>query len=186
MIITIGRQLAAGGREVGKQVAELLNLQYFDKELLLEAARRSGIADERFSLADEKYNLFTLALSTNNQRLFEFQAQTIRQLASECNCLILGRAADYILRDFPNLFSIFLSADIEQRARVVALQENISHDDAINFIEKTDRNRANYYNFYTGRHWGDSHYDLCINTSRFGINGTVQTILNAVKQSHKD
>ena len=182
MIITIGRQLAAGGREVGKKLAEQLGMRYFDKELLLESARRSGIADELFLRADEHYNLFTLALSTDSQKLFQFQSDTIRQLADEGDCLFLGRAADYILRDRSDLFSVFLTADMESRIRRVMQKDGLTAEQAQAFIEKTDRRRADYYNFYTGKHWGDSNgYDLCLNTSRFGIEGTVRVIVEGLE-----
>lgn len=182
MIITIGRQLAAGGREVGRMIADELNLRYFDKEILLESARRSGIADELFRHADENCNLFTLALSTRSQRLFEYQSEAIAELAQAGNCLFLGRAADYILRNRDDLFSVFLSADNDDRMSRLVCKEQISDNEAISLIEKTDKRRAEYYNFFTGKKWGDSRgYDLCINTTVMGIDGTVKLIIDAVK-----
>lgn len=182
MIITIGRQLAAGGRSVGKILSQQLGLRYFDKELLLESARRSGIADELFLRADERYNLFTLALSTDSQKLFQFQSDTIQQLAAEGDCLFLGRAADYILRDRKDVFSVFLCADMKDRVRLVMQKEGLQESEAVSFIEKTDRRRADYYNFFTGKRWGDSNgYDLCINTSRFSTKTTAEIIKSAVE-----
>ncbi|MBR1808781.1 MAG: cytidylate kinase-like family protein [Paludibacteraceae bacterium] len=186
MIITIGRQLAAGGRTVGQILAGQLGLKYFDKELLLESARRSGIADELFLRADEHYNLFTLALKTDTQKLFQFQSDTIRQLAEEGDCLFLGRAADYILRDRKDLFTVFLSADMQDRVATVMKKEGMTEEEAAAFIEKTDRRRSDYYNFYTGKRWGDGNcYDLCLNTSRFGIEGTVEIIKTSVECSER-
>ena len=182
MIITIGRQLGAGGRDIGRILASSLNLRYFDKELLLESARQSGFAHELFLRADERYNLFTLALSTDSQKLFQYQSDTIRQLASEGDCLFLGRAADYILRDRDDVLSVFLTADMEDRILRVIEKDGMTEKDALAFIEKTDRNRAHYYNFFTGKHWGDSSgYDICLNTSRFGMEGTVEIIKACVK-----
>ena len=181
MVVTIGRQLAAGGRDIGKRLAERLHLRYFDKELLLEAARQSGIAEELFFRADEHYNLFTLALSTDSQKLFQFQSDTIRGLAEEGNCLFLGRAADYILRERKDLFSVFLTADMPDRIRLVMEKDGLSEKEAMAFIEKTDRKRADYYNFFTGRRWGDSSgYDICLNTSSFGIEGTIEIICESI------
>ncbi len=181
MILTISRQLAAGGREIGRLLASELNLKYFDKKSLLDSARRSGIADDLLLRADEHYNLFTLALSTDSQKLFQFQTDTIRQLAQSGNCLFVGRAADYILRDRNDVFSVFLSADISDRIRCVMTKDNLTEAEAESFILKTDRRRADYYNFYTDKQWGDSNgYDLCLNTSRFGVKGTVKIIEESI------
>lgn len=183
MIITIGRQLAAGGREIGQMIAKRLNLHYFDKELLIESARESGIAHEMFLRADEHYNLFTLALKTDNQRLFQFQSDTIRRLATEGNSLFMGRAADYILRDRDDLFSVFLTADIKDRIKRVMKHDNLNEQEATRFIKRTDRRRAAYYNFYTGRRWGEAlGYDICINTSRLGIDNSVEIIVESINR----
>ncbi len=185
MILTIGRELASGGRDIGKMLSERLGLRYFDKELLLEAARQSGIAQELFLRADEHYNLFTLALSTDSQRLFQFQSDTIRQLACGGDCLFLGRAADYILRERKDLFTVFLTANMEDRVQRVMQRDGLSERDAITFIEKTDKKRSDYYGFFTGKRWGDSSgYDLCLNTSRFGIEGSAEIIAQSVKMTN--
>lgn len=182
MIITIGRQLAAGGREVGALLAERLGLRYFDKELLQEAAKQSGITQDTFLRADENYNLFTLALNTDRQKLFQWQSETIRRLAAEGDCLFLGRAADYVLRDRSDIFSVFLTADLADRVTRIMEGENMQEKEALAFIENSDSRREDYYNFFTGKHWGDSSgYDLCINTSRFGITATADIIIAALR-----
>lgn len=180
MIITIGRQLAAGGRAVGKRLAQELNLHYYDKGLLAAAAEESGLSVEHFSAADEQYNIFTLAFSSDNQRLFEIQAETIRQLAAKEDCLFVGRAADYVLRDRQDVLSVFLVADLNDRQQRLMLKEGVAEKEARAMIEKADRRRADYYNFYTGKQWGSALcYDLCLNTSQIDIPTAVSIIRQA-------
>ncbi len=183
MIITIGRQLAAGGREVGKQLAKQLNLHYYDRSLLAVAARESGIAEDLFSAADEQYNIFTMALKADNQELFQIQSEVIQHLAEKGNCLFVGRAADYVLRERHDLLSVFLTANTEDRIQRIMKGEHLSEKEAKNFIGKADRRRSDYYNFYTGKQWGCANgYDLCINTSRLSIPLTVQLIAEAANK----
>ena len=182
MIITIGRQLAAGGRAAGRRVAERLGLRYYDKELILEAARQSGLSPDMFLRADEQLGLFTLALNTDTQKLFQLQSDPIRRLAEAGNCLFVGRAADYVLRDRHDLLSVFLTADTADRIMRIMSGQHLSEREARLLVERADRRRAGFYNFYTNRRWGDaSGYDLCLNTSRLGIDRTADLIVQTAR-----
>lgn len=186
MIITIGRQLAAGGREIGKCLAEKLSLKYYDRELIIEAGRQSGLNTSLFEQVDEKHDLFMYALGAKNPELFRIQADVIAQLAEADNCIFVGRCADYILRDRPNHISIFLSADLNDRIKHISRHEKCSARHAVDIIEKADRQRAEYYEFYTGKTWGmASSYDLCLNTSKFSTEEIVRLVCHAIDNRRK-
>lgn len=177
MIVNIGRQLAAGGRQVAKELARQLDLAYYDKELLFEAARRSGFNAELFERADETHNRFMYALGAGNPELFRILSEVIVSLASERGCVFVGRCADYVLRDRTDCLNVFLSADLPDRIRRLSGRLSLSERQAMELIEKTDRQRADYYNFYTRRQWGmASTYDVCINTSCVGVEGTARLL----------
>ncbi len=181
MIITIGRQLAAGGRAVGKMLAERLSLRYYDSALLALAAKESGLSEEAFSAADEQYNIFTLALSSDNQRLFRIQSDVIGKVAADGDCVFVGRAADYVLRQRQDVLSVFLTADTGDRIDRLMKDRQITEKEALTLIEKADRRRADYYNFYTGKEWGRAcSYHLCINTSQIPIESAVELICQAI------
>ena len=176
MIINIGRELAAGGRQTGRLLAERLGYRYFDKEIVIEAARRSGISSEAFERADEHCNKFLFGLLGYDERLFALQSEVIRELAGAGNCIFVGRCADYILRDRECL-NVFLRAGFAERVERLVAGEKIDEEHAKRLIAETDEKRSDYYNFYTGKTWGDSRsYDLCINTSKTGIEGAVEII----------
>lgn len=179
MIINIGRELAAGGRAVGKALSETLSLAYYDKELLFEAARESNFDANLFARADEVHNPYMYALGGGNPELFQIQSQVIRKLAAAGNCIFVGRCADYILRDRKDCLNIFLSCNKEERVKRLEKRLSISSKHAEELIEKTDKQRAAYYNFYTNGRWGEANnYDLCINTTTINIDTTVQIIRN--------
>ena len=186
MIITIGRQLAAGGREIGKRLAEKLSLKYYDRELILEAGKHSGLNPQLFEQVDEQHNLFMYALGAKNPELFRIQADVIARLAEQDNCVFVGRCADYILRDKPNCLSIFLSADLDDRIKRISIAENCSAKQALEIIEKADRKRAEYYEFYTGKGWGKAcSYDFCLNTTWFGVSEVVDLVSKAALHLQK-
>lgn len=198
MIVNIGRQLAAGGREIGKILAEKLNLEYCDREIIFAAAQQSGIAPEQFERADEIQNRLLYALGKDNHiKLFQLQSETIRDLADKHDCLFLGRCADYILRDRNDCINIFLSANEQDRIKRLLTSRvpinNHAHDsqplsetEALELIHKTDEQRAEYYNFFTNKTWGAAaSYDLCINTSVLGIQQTVELILQFINSKQK-
>lgn len=192
-IISIGRQFGSGGQVIGKALAKALSVEYYDKKLLLLAAKKSGIAPEFFEHTDEKSsNIFEHAIdwlngnyffNTNKQlsgdTLFQIQSDAIRKLASEKSCVIVGRCSDYILRDNPNCVSIFLHSSDEIRAERISQRLNVSFDDALTIMRKEDKKRADYYNFYSDKTWGDSAtYDLSIDVSKIGEEKTVEFILS--------
>ncbi|MDR1737687.1 MAG: cytidylate kinase-like family protein [Candidatus Symbiothrix sp.] len=190
-IITIGRQLGSGGKLVGSLLAHDLNIPCYDKELILLAARESGLGKEFFEQADEKKNflsslsawfserpLFATGNYNNylcNDTLFKIQSDVIRSLAEQGPCIFVGRCADYILRDHPRLLRIFITANLPDRIERLCKDQSVSEKEAILLIEQADRKRANYYNYYSNKVWGmATSYDLCINTSVFSINECLQ------------
>lgn len=202
IVISIGRQFGSGGRIIGKALAEKLNIDYYDNELLVLAAKQNGLAPEFFENNDEISNsIFGFASNildniglgtfTNNMlsgdTLFQMQSETIKKLASEKSCIIVGRCSDYILRDNPNCVSIFLHASEEERAKRIANRMNISEEEALAKLVEADKKRATYYNFYSNKTWGESKtYDLSINVSKLGIEGTLNFILDYLKMRFPD
>ena len=202
IVISIGRQFGSGGRIIGKALAEKLNIDYYDNELLVLAAKQNGLAPEFFESKDEISNsLFGFASNildniglgtfTNNMlsgdTLFQMQSETIKKLASEKSCIIVGRCSDYILRDNPNCVSIFLHASEEERAKRIANRMNISEEEALAKLVEADKKRASYYNFYSNKTWGECKtYDLSINVSKLGIEGTLNFILDYLKMRFPD
>lgn len=202
IVISIGRQFGSGGRIIGKALAEKLNIDYYDNELLVLAAKQNGLAPEFFESNDEISNsLFGFASNildniglgtfTNNMlsgdTLFQMQSETIKKLASEKSCIIVGRCSDYILRDNPNCVSIFLHASEEERAKRIANRMNISEEEALAKLVEADKKRASYYNFYSNKTWGECKtYDLSINVSKLGIEGTLNFILDYLKMRFPD
>ena len=199
--ITIARQYGSGGREIGEKVAELLGYKYVDRELITLAAQKSGFHADVINSIDEKATnslLYTLAMGSNsfgaphanysvdipiNDKLFIVQSNIIKELADEGSCVFVGRCADYVLSERKNKISIFLYGDIESRIkRVVERHDGVDADEAKKLIAKTDKRRINYYNFYTGKKWGDfDNYDLSINTSVLGVEGTAKIIAEYIK-----
>ncbi|MBO6299415.1 MAG: cytidylate kinase-like family protein [Lachnospiraceae bacterium] len=189
-IITIGRQLGSGGREVGRRLSQDLGIPLYDKELLDEAAKKSGYSKEIFEKHDEKPTnsfLYALAMGVNNfattyQRplmleIYLAQFNTIRKLAEEGPGIFLGRCADYVLSDMEPVFNVFLHADLEFRIARMMEQHNMDHKEAEGACLRGDKDRANYYNYYSNHEWGDSrHYDLTVNTGKLGIDKTVELI----------
>lgn len=196
-IITISRQYGSGGRKVGKLLSEKFNMRFFDKELLEEAAKKSGISKELFLMHDEKPTgsfLFSLvsdgyfvgypSMNSYNdmplsQRVFLAQFDTIKNIAEKEDCVIVGRCADYALADYENALSVFILSDIETRVNNIANDMNIPIYKARDLVAKTDKRRASYYNYYTNKKWGacDS-YHLSLDSSKIGIEGCVEIIMN--------
>lgn len=198
-VITLSRQLGSGGREIGRLLAERLGYPFYDKELLVEAAKQSGLSREAFEEADEKpTNSFLYSLSVGshmmsgaytdysqfltNDQLFLRQAETIRRIADSGPCVIVGRCADYVLREYPGLLSIYIHADLGVRVKRIMQQEGLSEEKARSYVQKADKKRGNYYNFYTGKDWNraDS-YDICIDSGKLGIQGTERLIEEIVR-----
>ena len=193
-IITIGRQYGSGGHDIGKQLAEELNVPFYDKALLERAAKDSGLCQEIFENHDEKQTnsfLYSLVMDTYslgyttssfsemplNHKIFLAQFDAIKNIAKEGPCVIVGRCADYALSDFPNVVNVFLHADMQDRVVRIARRHDLTDAKAKDLIVKTDKRRASYYNYYTSKKWGDAAgYDLSLNTATLGIDGTIHMI----------
>lgn len=194
VVITIGRQYGSGGAEIGKHLAEKLGISFYDKNILRINADESGIKESYFHLADEKAGsrlLYRIVQGlrpekaspsfgsdlTSADNLFRFQSEVIKKLAEAESCVIIGRCADYILEGTDDLVRIHLNADLESRKQRIK-ERNPEETDVLRAIRKVDRERNDYYRYYTGRDWANSeNYDLVINTTKPGINGTVSIIL---------
>ena len=201
IVITIARQFGSGGREIGETVAKLLGIPLYDKELIKDAAAKGNLNEEVLRRTDESAAnslLYTLAMGSNvvgttmhfgykmpiNDKLFILQSEVIKEYAKNGSCVIIGRCADYVLREEPNVFRIFVYGDLEHRkTRVAARHPEIKSSQIVDVINKTDRRRASYYNFYTGNKWGKyDNYDIAINSSTLGIEGTAEMIAGCVRQ----
>ena len=190
VIITIGREFGSGGREIGIKLSEKLGLPFYDKELIVQTAKNSNIEPQIIERYDEQHafpsfsssNIFDIYQMPMSDRVYIAQADAIRDLAEKGGCIIEGRCADFILKDDPALVSVFISAPIKdkiERKRLVL--PNMSDSELENHIRKIDKKRGKYYTYYTDRVWGGaSTYDLCINSSILGIDGTVNLIIDAV------
>ena len=201
IIITIARQYGSGGREIGEKVAAKLGIKLYDKELIKEAASRGSLDEGVSEMADESAAnslLYTLAMGSNvlgttmhfgykmplNDKLFILQSEIIKECAKNESCVIIGRCGDYVLRDEENLFRIFIYGDLDHRqARVAQRHPELKSSQVVDIINKTDKRRASYYNFYTGNKWGKyDHYDIAINSSTLGIDGAAELICASVKK----
>lgn len=184
IVIAIGRQFGSGGRELGRTIADALGFKYYDKELLSEAAKRAGMSPEFFERNDERAptflngifsfsfgfsptNVYAGSTSISDDSLYRAQSDFIHSLADKDSCVIVGRSADYVLRDHPRCVSLFVHAPMEKCIdRIVCRQPELTRDKARARAEKINRLRANYYNFYTDKTWGAaSSYDMTLDTS---------------------
>lgn len=181
--ICIGRELCSGGRNVAKLLAEKLGLNYYDKEIIYHAAEASGISPELFEKADEKATNLFFGTFLSNDKLFSIQSDVMINLAKQHSSVFVGRCADYVLRDLPNVYSFFLTANREDRIERLCKDLSICGEEALQIMEKADKRRADYYNFYTFKKWGNSaSYDMCFNTSLLGIEGTAELIISILEQ----
>ncbi|MBR5018777.1 MAG: cytidylate kinase-like family protein [Bacteroidales bacterium] len=205
LIITIGRQIGAGGLGAARLLAQEFGMKVYDKELLAEVARESGLDEACFEKRDEKssrgvlgalqgfrslfgvYNRAGTDSVMNEDRLFQIQSEVMRDIAAKEDCIIVGRCADYILRHEPRLVTVFISASLDSRVKRIMEGEKLSEEDARRYVEQGDRKRAEYYNYYTFKKWGDSaSYDLCIDSSKLNddIGAVVDLIKYYMKQRH--
>lgn len=195
-IYTIGREFGSGGREVGEKLAAKLGIKLYDKELLQQAAKDSGFCEEIFENLDEKPTnsfLYSLVMDTYsvsgysaapfldmplNHKVFLAQFETIKKIAEKESCVIVGRCADYALSDNPDCINIFIHADLDVRIKNVSRNLNITENKARDIINKTDKQRASYYNYYTSKKWGDSKsYNLSLDAGKLGTDNCVEMIL---------
>lgn len=190
--ITIGRQLGSGGRQIGRKLADLLDISYYDKEIINLASIESGLNADIFEQADEKNcysffdNFFGMQLSKNylgNENLFEIQSKIIKEEALKGSALFVGRCSDYILREYERRIDIFITANKEDRIRRTSQRKNISLKEAEVLNVKIDKKRKEYYNFFNKKSWGHAgSYHLCINSSVLGIDKSVLLIKSFVEQ----
>lgn len=195
-IYTIGREFGSGGQYVGEKLAERLGIKFYDKELLQQASKDSGFCEEIFENHDERptnsflYSLVMDTYSVNgystasfldmplNHKVFLAQFETIKKIAEQESCVIVGRCADYALADHPDCINVFIKADMNSRIKLVSKRANITEAKAKEMIQKQDKQRASYYNYYTSKKWGDSKsYDLCLDSGKLGLDGCVEMIL---------
>ncbi len=199
LIITIGRQCGSGGKMIGQKIAEKLGVKCYDKELLARAAKESGLCQELFETHDEKptssflYSLvmdtYSLGYTTSaymdmpiNHKIFLAQFDTIKKIANEESCVIVGRCADYALADYPNMVSVFITGDDEDKIKSMQELYKVDEAKAKDIMIKTDKKRSSYYNYYSSKKWGDSRsYDMCINSSVLGPDGTADLIIAFAK-----
>ncbi len=204
IIITIARQYGSGGREIGQKIAELLGIPLYDKEIITDAASKGKLNEELLRNADETAAnslLYTLAMGSNpigatlhfgykmplNDKLFILQSELIKEYAKNGSCVIIGRCSDYVLKDEKDVLRLFIYGDLEHRkARVQERHPEIKSSQIIDVINKTDKRRASYYNFYTGNKWARfDNYDMAVNSSTLGIDGTAHLIAQVAKELMK-
>ena len=200
--ITIARQYGSGGREIGKMLAKRLEVDFYDKELLSLAAKKYGLSEKMFEQVDEKPTnslLYSLAMGAYamdghyvywgdvapslNDKVYQLQADTIKDLASEKSCIFVGRCADYILSEHPCLIKIFISSDKEKRIeRIKEREKDVPPNKIEDLLMKTDKRRANYYSYHTNKSWDKvDNYDLCINSAAIPPEKAVELIVKYVE-----
>ncbi len=185
IIINIGRQFGCGGKRIASALSERLGIPVYDNELLIKAAERSGVSEEFFLRCDEKKSFFQLSFSQNainDEGLFEIQSKVIRDIAQENSAIFVGRASDYILRDMECL-NVFITAPMPNRIKAVAERCCLSEEEAEKLILRKDNARKSWYNFFTLKRWGlAANYDLCIDSTLLGIDGTADFIIDFAKR----
>ena len=201
LIISVGRQLGSGGRTIAKMLADEFGCKFYDREVLSLAAKESGFSpeffeknDERKGFLDQIFHMHVPFISDSSfydnglsqENLFRIQSDAIRKAADESSCVFVGRCADYVLRDNPNMVTVFITADLADRIINVCKRRNCSAEEARKLIEDKESTRSSYYNYYSGKTWGASaSYDLCVNASRLGAEGTKEFIAEFIKRRMK-
>lgn len=191
MIISIGRQHGSGGREIARLLAQELGIKCYDKEIVDEAAKHSDFSRDLINAYDEKrMSAFMLhaggyGLNENfrlNMQVVSAQFDAIREIASKGDCIFVGRCADYILRDRSDLVSVFILGDMDERLKCLERRQGLDESAARKKIKEVDKDRSSFYKYYSDQVWGDAqNYDLCINSSRLGVEGTVKVIMDYIK-----
>ena len=198
IIINVGRQVGAGGKEIGKMLADDFGAKYYDRELLNLAAKESGFSEKFFKQNDERKGFFRSLFNVqaphlvgggmygsnfSQESLFKFQSDAIRKAAEESSCVFLGRCADYILRDFQNVVNVFITASMDFRVDVISKVKQLDAEHARKLIEHVEARRAQYYNYYTGKKWGAAEsYDLCVDASLLGLEETEKLIADFIRK----
>ena len=202
-VITIGRQFGSGGKEIGEKLAKELGIRCYDKELLAVAAKESGLCKELFENHDEKPTnsfLYSLVMDTYslgytssysdmpiNHKVFLAQFDAIKKLAERESCVIIGRCADYALEDNPYAMSIYIKADMDKRVKRIMTKYQLNESKASDMIQKEDKRRASYYNYYSSKKWGDAKsYDLCLDSGKLGVEGSIELIKDFIALPEKN
>ena len=184
-VITISREFGSGGRTIGKKVAEKLGIPCYDSELIQKIAEESGFAENYVKEAGEYVpgGFLSSVLAnrafgpTNEDILWETQCRVIMELAEKGPCVIVGRCADYILRNRDDVVRVFIMGDMPTRIKTIMARKNLSEDQAKKLIKEVDKDRSSYYRYYTDQIWGEAeNYDLCIDSGRIGVQGVVDVI----------
>ncbi|MCI8318786.1 MAG: cytidylate kinase-like family protein [Lachnospiraceae bacterium] len=201
VIVTIARHFGSGGKTVGEMLAKDLGINCYEKQIIKMASEESGINEALFNQADEKLKRTPLFFGKSKQpeytgkliapdsdefvsdhNLFNYQAKVIRELAERESCVIIGRAADFVLKDHPNVVSVFVHASKEYCVQQAVERRAYTGRDVEKFVEKTDKYRSDFYRYYTGQEWTDArNYDLCLNSERLGFEGTMEAIEAYIK-----
>ena len=200
IVITIARHFGSGGKTIGRMLSEDLGIGFYDRNIIRMASEESGINEALFNQTDEKLQKtplffqkgrgeYTGKLITpdsqefvSDQNLFNYQAKIIRDLSEQESCVIVGRAADYVLKDYPGRISVFIHASREYCIKQAVERQAYVGKDVEKFIEKTDKARSDFYRYYTGQEWTDArNYDLCLNSERLGFEGCRDAIKEYIK-----
>lgn len=203
-IITIGREFGSGGREIGEKLSQRLGIPFYDKKLISVASKLSGMSENVFYQNDESQSgsfIYSLLMGTYSvgeggliypempisHKVFLAQFDAIKTIAEEGPCVIVGRCADYVLKEYDNVLKIFITASLKSRKERAISSYGISTEKADDYVKKMDKKRGGYYKFYTGAKWGEAaNFDLCINSSTLGIDNTVELLLDYVKYRQSD
>ena len=196
IIINIGRQFGAGGLGVALELGRKLGIPVYDRELIQKAAQDSGFSAEFFEQSDEKRRIFSFSAIfssiytspvenyMSDKGLFKMQCETIRKIAEQGSAIIVGRCSDYVLRESGNTLNVFLTSPLSVRVDRISKEHKLDREKAEDLILSKDKAREEYYNYYTFGNWGvASTYDLCIDSSRLGIEGTADFIIEMAKRS---
>ena len=199
IVITMARQYGSGGKTIGAMLAKELGINCYSREILRMASEESGINERLFGMSDEKmkgagwFKILSRPYDgellppedkdfVSEENIFNYQAKIIKDLAEKESCVIIGRCADYALEDNPELLSVFIHADMDARIRRIARDFDLTDAKAKDMIRKTDKQRSSYYNYYTNKRWGDANsYQFCLDSSKLGIEGTVEAILKLIE-----
>ena len=199
LIVTIGRQYGSGGREIGQKLALRFGIPFYDRELISRAAKKTGFSEDLFEQLDKRATnslLYSLTMfgSTGlngmslTDQLFLAQANIIREIADSGPAVLVGRCADHVLREYDNRFDFFITGSLDDRLQRIQTHDDyeLSGKSPRAALEKMDKQRSTYYNYYTGKVWGKSdHYDLCINAGRLGVDNAIEVILTYVNALKK-
>lgn len=202
IIINIGRQIGSGGHDIAKKLAEEFDCKFYDRELLNLAAKESGFSEKFFEQNDEHrgftqslFHMYVPYVTDNNfynnrfsqEGLFQFQCDAINKAADSGSCVFVGRCADYVLRERKNVVNVFITADIDERINRVCIRNKCDRETAQKLITNGEDDRATYYNYYTGKKWGQaSSYDICVNSSILGIEESEKLIAEFIRKRYQN